>query len=133
MLPTRIVPRSNRRWEDLCANRKAQAGWHLRTLLQESHKAANGEPYDKDSIICIDPKIPELSRLVAELSQPTMSENSAGRLLIDKLGNGVRSPNLYDCVAMAYAPRLTPMVISPEFLQRLKSPTPLTPRPWAMV
>lgn len=118
MLPTRIVPRSNRRWEDLCANRKSQAAWHLRMLFQESHKAANGEPYDKDSIICIDPKIPELSRLVAELSQPTMSENSAGRLLIDKLGDGERSPNSYDCTAMVFSPRQMPMQISQAVLAR---------------
>lgn len=122
VLPDRIVPRTNRRWEDLCANRKAQAAWHLRMLFQESHKAATGEPYDKDAIICIDPKIPELSRLVAELSQPTMSENSAGKLLIDKLGDGVRSPNLYDCVAMVMAPRIMPMVINPALLEQFSEP-----------
>jgi hypothetical protein len=116
VFPARIVPRSNRKWEDLCANRKAQAAWHLRMLFQESHKAANGEEYDPDSMICIDPKIPELNRLIAELSQPTMNENSAGRLLIDKLGNGQRSPNLYDCIAMVFSPRRMPLSIHPDAL-----------------
>lgn len=110
--PTRKVPRTDRTWEDLCANRKAQAAWHLRMLFCESHKAATGEPYDKDAIISIHAKTLELSRLLAELSQPTMSENAAGRLLIDKLGNGERSPNLYDSVAMVFAPREMPIRIS---------------------
>lgn len=114
--PTRRVPRSDRKWEDLCANRKAQAGWHLRLLFAESHKAATGEPYDRDALISINPKIRELSKLLAELSQPTMSENAAGRLLIDKLGNGERSPNLYDCVAMVTAPRVMPLRISDSLL-----------------
>lgn len=103
--PTRKVPRTDRKWVDLAANRKAQAWWHLRMLFEQSHRAANGEPYSADEIICIDPKIPELSKLLAELSQPTMSENSAGKLLIDKLGDGERSPNLADAVVMAFAPQ----------------------------
>jgi phage terminase large subunit len=102
--PTRQVPRTDRKWQDLAANRKAQSWWHLRMLFEQSHHAGNGEPHNADEIICIDPKIPELSRLLAELSQPTMSENSAGKLLIDKLGDGERSPNLADAVVMAFAP-----------------------------
>jgi phage terminase large subunit len=114
--PKRTVPRSGRTWEDLCANRKAQAAWNLRMLFAEAHKAACGEPFDKDSILCIAARIPELSRLVPELSQPTMTENSAGKLLIDKLGDGERSPNLYDCTAMVFAPRVMPLKISDSLL-----------------
>jgi hypothetical protein len=102
--PTRQVPRTDRKWQDLCANRKAQAWWHLRMLFEQAHRAGGGDPYSADEIICIDAKIPELSKLLAELSQSTMSENSAGKLLIDKLGNGERSPNLADAVVMAFAP-----------------------------
>ena len=112
VLPNRLVPRTGRTWQDLVANRKAQAAWNLRTMFQESHKAASGEPFDPNAAICITAGIAELTKLCAELSQPTMSENSAGRLLIDKLGDGERSPNLYDCVAMVMAPRLLPIKIS---------------------
>jgi hypothetical protein len=115
--PKRTVPRSGRTWEDLCANRKAQAAWNLRMLFAEAHKAASGEPFDKDLILCIDARIPELSRLVPELSQPTMSENSAGKLLIDKLGDGERSPNLYDCTAMVFAPWVMPLKIADAVLE----------------
>jgi phage terminase large subunit len=101
----RKVPRTDRTWADLAANRKAQAWWHLRMLFEQSYRAATSEPYSADEIICIDPTIPELAKLLAELSQPTMSENSAGKLLIDKLGNGERSPNLADAVVMAFAPQ----------------------------
>ena len=117
LFPARIVPRSGRKWADLVANRKAQAWWHLRMLFEQSHRAANGEPYDADNIICINAKLPELSRLVAELSQPTMSENTAGKLLIDKLGEGERSPNLGDAVCMVFAPRVMPMKIHPNVLR----------------
>jgi phage terminase large subunit len=116
LYPTRRVPRSDRTWQDLAANRKAQSWWHLRMLFEQSHHAAKGEEYDKDAIICIDPKIPELSKLLAELSQPTMSENSAGKLLIDKLGDGERSPNCVDSVCMCFAIRVMPMRIADNFM-----------------
>ena len=122
-----FVPRSNRTWADLVANRKAQAAWHLRMLFQESHKAATGEPYDKDGIICINPRIPELARLIAELSQPTMTENAAGRLLIDKLGDGERSPGHYDSTSMVFAPRVRPIKISAHIMEQVANMGPYVP------
>jgi len=99
------VPRTGRTWADLVANRKAQAFYSLRLRFQEAAKAARGEPFDAADLISISPTIPELPRLLAELSQPTMRENAAGRLLIDKLGDGERSPNLADALCMVMAPR----------------------------
>jgi phage terminase large subunit len=116
LFPTRFVPRTNRKSEDFYANHKAQSWWHLRMMFQESYKASRGEPYDRESLISIDPKIPELSRLVAELSQATVSETAAGKLVIDKVGDGERSPNLADAVVIAYAPRVLPMKINPSVL-----------------
>jgi hypothetical protein len=119
VFPENIAPRTGRKWEDLAANRKAQAWIHLRQCFEQSHRAANGEDYDPDGIISINPKIPELSRLTAELAQPTMSPNSAGKLLVDKIGQGERSPNLGDAVCMVFAPRHMPLVFSPELLELL--------------
>lgn len=119
---TSTVPRTNRKWADLVANRKAQSWYHLRLRFQESWKASRGEPFDQNNIISISPNIPELSRLVAELSQPTMSENSAGRLLIDKLGDGERSPNLADALCMVMAPRVMSFVFGSEFMERVSRP-----------
>jgi hypothetical protein len=110
--PEALVPRTNRKNIDFFANRKAQAWWRARMMFAESYKAARGEPYDKESLISINAKIPELSRLVAELSQATVKETATGKLQIDKIGEGERSPNLADSVVMAFAPRRLPMRIS---------------------
>jgi hypothetical protein len=40
-----------------------------------------------------------------ELSQPTFSINTAGKVLIDKAPDGTRSPNHADAVVIRYAPR----------------------------
>lgn len=113
LYPTRTVPRTNLTWEDYVANRKAQSWMNLRFLFEQSYHAAQGEPYDPDSIVSLNPDMPELSRLIAELSQPTMSATATGRILIDKLGPGERSPNLGDAACMCLgALRDWPMVIS---------------------
>jgi hypothetical protein len=39
-----------------------------------------------------------------ELSQPTYSINSVGKILIDKAPAGMRSPNLADAVMIAFQP-----------------------------
>jgi hypothetical protein len=116
MFPDRLVPRTKRKNEDYYSNRKAQAWWHCRMLFQESFKASRGEPFDREAFISINPKIPELSRLIAELSQATVTQSATGKLQIDKLGEGERSPNLADAIVIAYAPRKMPMKISPSVL-----------------
>lgn len=116
LFPEAIVPRTQRTNQDFYSNRKAQSWWHLRMLFQESYKASRGEPYDRERLISINPKIPELSRLVAELSQATVKETATGKLQIDKIGDGERSPNLGDACCMVFAPRLLPWRISDEML-----------------
>ena len=39
-----------------------------------------------------------------ELSQPTYSQNSNGKIVVDKMPDGCRSPNLADSVMIVYAP-----------------------------
>ena len=63
-----------------------------------------GLPYLADELISIDPNVEELLPLAMELSQPTYSLNSVGKILIDKGPDGARSPNLADAVMIAFSP-----------------------------
>lgn len=91
--------------KDMFANFKAQA-WHsLRLRFERTFRAVTkGEEFPADQLVSLSPDLPELSALVAELSQPTWAPNSTGKLVVDKAPDGSRSPNLADAVMMAYAP-----------------------------
>lgn len=92
--------------KDYFANAKAQAWWSLRMRFLRTYRAVvQGHPVaDPDSLISISSKLPSLSKLTLELSQPTYSENGAGKLLINKQPDGSKSPNLADSVMICYAP-----------------------------
>lgn len=122
LFPERKVPGTDRKWKDFAANRKMQSWWSLRLQFEQSYKAASGLPYDPDGIISINPDIKELSRLVAQLSQATATQNSVGKLVCDKLGDGEKSPDGADSVVIAYAPRRMPMKISDELLEAAGMP-----------
>lgn len=98
--------RDERTNKDYFANAKAQAWWSLRMRFLRTYRAvAFGHPVtDPDAIISISSRIPALTRLTLELSQPTYSENGAGKLLINKKPEGAKSPNLADSVMIAFAP-----------------------------
>lgn len=92
--------------KDYFANAKAQAWWSLRLRFLRTYRAVvQGHPVtDPDALISISSKLPTLAKLTLELSQPTFSENGAGKLLINKQPDGTKSPNLSDSVMIAYAP-----------------------------
>lgn len=88
-----------RKNEDFYANLKAQCWWRLRLRFQRTFRAVTeGHSYDPDEIISLSPKMPNIQRLITELSQPTYSINGAGKILIDKKPDGVKSPNMGDSV-----------------------------------
>lgn len=90
---------------DFFANRKAQAWWHLRTLFLNTFRAVTeGMAYDADKVISIPSGLPNRDRLVVELSQPTYSINTAGKVVVDKAPEGSKSPNNADAVVIAFAP-----------------------------
>lgn len=96
-----VEGRQNR---DHFANLKAQGWMALRLRFQATYRAVvEGHKIDPDSIISIDPALPELHQLVAEISQPTYSLTAAGKILVDKTPDGATSPNLADAVMMAFA------------------------------
>lgn len=93
--------------KDYFYNLKAQSYWALRLRFQETHRAISGSPYNADDIISIDStRISKrlMTKLTMELCQPIYRLNNVGKIIIDKLGDGVRSPNLSDCVMIAYNP-----------------------------
>lgn len=91
--------------KDYFANAKAQAWWALRMRFLITHRAVTeGIEFDPDSIISISSKISLKDKLIVELSQPTFSLNTAGKILIDKKPDDSASPNLADAVMICFAP-----------------------------
>lgn len=111
-----------RKNEDFFANLKAQSWWWLRLCFQETFKAVVlKEAFDPDKIISLSPKIGMLGKLCAELSQPTYSLNSVGKIVIDKTPEGTKSPNLADAVMILRTPHAKmPLQFSPEQLDDLR-------------
>jgi len=94
----------SRKNEDYFANLKAQMWWRLRIRFQNTYRAVvEGHEYDPDEIISLSSSISNLQKLITELSQPTWSLNGAGKILIDKKPDGVKSPNLADSVMINFA------------------------------
>jgi hypothetical protein len=91
--------------EDFFANAKAQAWWALRLRFQAMYRAViEKQPYNPDDLISINPHMDELLPLTMELSQPTYSINNSGKIMVDKMPDGMRSPNLADAVMIAFQP-----------------------------
>lgn len=92
--------------DDLYENYKAQS-WmagHLR--FRNTYRAVvEGRPFVKEDIISIPSTTPNLHSLCVELSQPTYSQNEkSGKIIIDKMPNGTKSPNKADALVIAFAP-----------------------------
>jgi phage terminase large subunit len=111
--PDRAIPtaqptgRKDRTNGDFFKNAKAQGGWELRVRFQRTHRAVT-EPdyqYDPDDLIVLNGSMPNLDKLTGELSQPTYSVDTTGKVVIDKAPDGTRSPNLYDSAMILFAPR----------------------------
>lgn len=102
---SQMVP--GRKNKDYFQNFKAQSWWSLRTRFQTTFRAVveGLTDYDPDEIISISPKLENLTKLIMELSQPTYTQSTIGRMVIDKKPDGVPSPNLADSVMMLYAPK----------------------------
>lgn len=91
---------------DFFANAKAQAWWSLRLRFQQTHRAITENlEYDVENIISIPKELPELNRLITELSRPTYNQNNVGKIVVDKTPDGVASPNLADAVMIAFSPQ----------------------------
>lgn len=98
-----MVPK--RKNKDFFVNAKAQGWWALRTRFQLTYRwVVEGVPCDPDDIISFAPDCPELTQVCAELSQPTWSLNGAGKMLVNKMPDGARSPNRADAIMILFSP-----------------------------
>ena len=94
-----------RKNKDFFANRKSQGWWSLRLRFQRTHQAiTEGRQFSPDELISIRSGAENRDRLTTELSQPTYSINTAGKIVIDKAPDGARSPNLADSLMIAMSP-----------------------------
>lgn len=93
--------------EDYFLNLKAQAWWALRQRFYVTYRAImEGAEFDPEMIISISSTIPCLNKLLSEISQPTFKQSEGtGKMFIDKMPEGARSPNLADTTMMLFAPR----------------------------
>lgn len=91
--------------EDYLLNAKAQGWWSLRRRFLLTYRAiTEGLEYNVEDIISISSSIPCHRQLVAELSQPTYDRTNTGKMFVDKMPDGAKSPNLADAVMIAFAP-----------------------------
>lgn len=116
-VPGTSKDRIERKNGDFFLNAKAQGWWELRVRFQrtfravqarlEFQKSPGGEwelPYAVDDLIVLR-RFTELPKLLLELSQPTFTLSTAGKIVVDKTPAGARSPNLADSLMIRFAPR----------------------------
>lgn len=100
--------RKDRTNGDFFQNAKAQAWWELRVRFQRTFRAVEAGTvgdYDPDDLISLDSKMPDLVSVIMQLSQPTYSLNTVGKVVIDKAPDGTKSPNHGDGVMICFAPK----------------------------
>lgn len=101
---------SGRTNADFFANFKAQAWWALRRRFQLTYRAVVEQlDYNAEDIISISSKIIDYKKLMMELSQPTYGLNNNGKILINKMPEGSKSPNLADSVMICFSPIKKPV------------------------
>jgi phage terminase large subunit len=124
--PKRPFPGGTILNENLLANKKSQGAWNLRRLVENTYRAINGDTtIDPDEIFSIDSDtVEDIPALIAELSQPTYSTNTAGKICIDKAPDGARSPNRFDATMIAYFPHNGPLQIHEDVLALFELETP---------
>lgn len=101
---SKIRDRMERTNEDYFQNFKAQAWWHLRTRFYATYQAVvNGVEIDESKIISLSSKMKDINQLKLELEQPMFKQSMSGKVMIEKIPDGSKSPNLADSVMMAFS------------------------------
>ena len=89
-------------------NWAAQAGWNLRIKAEQTQRLLKGEPHiDPYSCLFINPDLPHLEDILAQLAQPEW-DDASGKLKINKKPRGPGepeppSPDCYDAAIMAFS------------------------------
>jgi phage terminase large subunit len=93
----------DRQNKDFFMNRKAQAWRNIRRRVYHTYRAVvHGDAFDPEMIIAFDGKLALIGKLLMELSQPTYQKNVLGKIVVDKVPDGTKSPNLADVIMMLY-------------------------------
>lgn len=121
------APGTDRTNEDFFQNFKSQSWWSARQrfyktwlMVEERKKLVAGlitadraiHRYPIDELISISTSAGNHLKLVSELSQVTFSMNGVGKVVIDKAPDGIKSPNMADCVVIRFAPMKARMSVS---------------------
>ena len=98
------------------ANWASQAGWVVRLRANNTVRLLDGEKIDPEFCLFINPDIPELRDVLAQLAQPEW-DDSSGKLRIDKQPREPGeakppSPDAYDGTILAYSPDAGSRVMS---------------------
>lgn len=91
---------------DMFQNCNGQAAWDLRERFRKTYECIElGMKHDPDQLISLDSNIPDLQKLVNELSQPKLRDLSLtnGKIAVDKKPKGTKSPNRFDAAKIAFA------------------------------
>lgn len=87
--------------KDMFASMKSLYWWQLRMRFEKTYEHVNDiKKHNLDDLI----SIPDDGDLVAELSQATYGLNTAGKIVINKIGEGASSPNKADAVVLYFVP-----------------------------
>ena len=112
-----------RKNQDFFDNLKAQYWWSLRTRFQKTFRAVkDGVEFDPDEIISLPRDLKLLGKLSLELSRPTYSVNTVGKIVIDKTPDGTKSPNLADALMIRFSSIQRSLVIPDAVIAASKRP-----------
>lgn len=117
---SKIAPGADRTNADYYRNYKAQSWGFLQRRFRETFRAVT-EPdykYDPSLIISLDSRLPLLTKLTGELSQPTWGPDTLGKMVVNKKPDGSKSPNLADVVMMLFGAVRRRMIINPDAVGR---------------
>ena len=114
--PELRAPGSERNNGEYFQNLKAQSWMAVRMRFVEVFKALQGEKFDKENIITVNPKIVGLALIETELAQPIRKWSQNGKLMIDKTPEGVASPNMADAIMMVFGYSRPPLNFTDEIL-----------------
>jgi len=101
--PKRGMTIKGRKDKDYFASMKSKYWWLLRIRCEKTFEYVTGinTEHNLDDLI----SLPDIPELISELSQATYDINGAGKIIIDKKGDGTKSPNKADAVVLYFAPR----------------------------
>lgn len=102
-----ISGRSPKTQKEYFANWASQAGWAVRIRAEKTKRLVAGEEVNPDDCLFINPQIPNLPDILAELAQPEW-DDASGKLRIKKQPREPGeaeppSPDAYDATVLAFS------------------------------